>query len=332
MTTSISFVKSTADFNLYLANNKYIVANFTASWCGPCQASKPMIDQIYADSAFLKVEVVRVDLDSQQELARKYEITSVPTFLFIQNGQVIDRVSGINVKPGFDKLKQLADGDDSVIGRKGNGTSPEALGASTELKQIKDYVPKGYQILNDTIYFGDFQALNILPLNKSGSIRDIFLLEKDNSFIFSDADSQMLLYVPLVHISRVHSIILKIRKPESVCDETNLDAEECDEETQLPNLMKIWGNKMDILSFDDAAGDNNASHVEQIGETDDHCWYQCKLKYVRFQKVQSLNIFIDGDDEDNHTMVEKIAIVGVSGEEKDHHGLVEKLGVGEEEE
>lgn len=54
-------------------------------------------------------------------------------------------------------------------------------------------------------------------------------------------------------------------------------------------------------------------------------WYEIKLKYVRFQKVSSIDLFIDGDDDELHTLIDKIVIIGVDGESK-NQGKIEKLG------
>lgn len=332
--TGIQFVKSETDFDNYVSNNKYLVVNFTAQWCGPCQAIKPIVDQMYDSSEFQALEVIRVDLDTQQGLAGKYGITSIPTFLFMKQGNIVDKLTGAgNVRGGFEKLATMAKQDDPHAQRNGNGSSTDTTTSNnstgvSHLKEITKYVPKGYNVLNSTVYGGDFEALNTVPLQKDGHVKEVFDLNKDNTCIFSDADSQMLLYVPLTHISKIYSILIKTNKPIKSLENLNLDSDDLDE-IQLPNLIKIWGNKLNILSFDDAASNSTPQHLQSL-QLESDGWYECKLKYVRFQNVQSLNIFIDGDDDDNHTMIEKIAIIGIGGEEKDHHNMMDKL-TGEEE-
>lgn len=72
------------------------------------------------------------------------------------------------------------------------------------------------------------------------------------------------------------------------------------------------------MTFDDASHNATAAHAEHLGKPDDNGWIEAKVKYVRFQNVQLLNMFIEGDeDEDWHTLVERIVIVGVTGESKD---------------
>ncbi|KAG2731931.1 hypothetical protein G9P44_005518 [Scheffersomyces stipitis] len=333
---SIQFVKSTKDFDDYVKANKYLVANFTASWCGPCQSIKPIIDQLYTDTnaRYEHIEIVRVDLDSQQELAAKFQISSVPSFVFLESGAEVKRVTGANVPElisSLDELNKKAR-DDPQAGRAGNGATAEKLSESSVYKDIDQYIPKGFEALNGTIDFGGFEALNVVPLFKAESDADVknaFRLDykKEQSTVVSDADSQVLFYVPLLNISKVYSILLKFRPGKDIAKESDadaeleLDADELNDETQPPKLIKLWVNKNSILSFDDAASDSSAPHIEKIAIDGESVWYECKLKFVRFQNVQSLNIFIDGDDEDSHTTLDKIILVGVNGETKDQGKL-----------
>jgi len=64
---------------------------FYATWCGPCQSAKPFVTQIEAAG----VEVVRYDIDAQPEMARKYGVTSVPTFFICQCGKGDQRTQDI---------------------------------------------------------------------------------------------------------------------------------------------------------------------------------------------------------------------------------------------
>lgn len=311
---AINFVKSTEDFDNYVSNNKYLVANFTASWCGPCQAIKPLVDSIYSDQNYLKIEIVRVDLDSQSEIASRYNVTAIPTFIFFEAGNAVETIKGATpkIKDSIESFKNKAEQDPDAKVRAGNGGQVKK--DEPILKEIGQLVPKGYQILNDNIFSGDFEALNCESLNKTKSVKQLFDLNAKNG-IYSDADSQLLLYVPFTNISKVYLVLIKTSKVE-IDDNSNLDEDDLDE-CQYPNLIKIWPNKLGILSFDDAVSDKSPAHIEALSLSDG--WYECRLKYVRFQNVQSLNIFFDGDDSDYHTVVEKVVIVGVSGEEKEQN-------------
>ncbi|MEN6367708.1 MAG: thioredoxin family protein [Thermoguttaceae bacterium] len=69
------------------------VLAFTASWCGPCQRSKPFLAEIKASG----VDVQIVDIDEQPDLAQQYGVTSVPTFFVHVNGKSTLRTQDISV-------------------------------------------------------------------------------------------------------------------------------------------------------------------------------------------------------------------------------------------
>lgn len=326
---SIKFVTSAADLDAYLEGNRFVMVNFTALWCGPCQAVKPILDQLYIDpdQKYIGVEMVRVDLDTQRELSARYEITSVPTFLFFREKQVVERIKGANVPELIKQLDAFATQarETDAPPRSGNGRSVNPTTTTNPLvKEIAEYIPKGYEVLNGSIHFGEFESLNVHSLyNKE--IKEVFKLDSEfsESSVYSDADSQLLFYVPLMNISKVYSFLIKISNTHTE-EGSTLDSDDLKDESQRPNLVKVWLNQQSILSFDDATEDSNAPHIENIDVTAlKNDWYEIKVKFVRFQNVQSLNIFIDGDDEDYHTIVDKIVIIGVNGESKEQ-GKIQK--------
>ena len=73
---------------------------FNASWCGPCRQMKPVVSQLRRQGYHLR----DVDVDKHRKLASQYGIRSVPTFVFVENGQEVKRFSG-GTSP--EKLRQL---------------------------------------------------------------------------------------------------------------------------------------------------------------------------------------------------------------------------------
>ncbi|MGA2854719.1 MAG: thioredoxin, partial [Verrucomicrobiota bacterium] len=64
-----------------------VLVDFWADWCGPCKMIAPMLDEL-ADEYDGKVKIGKVNVDEHQGLAAQYNVTSIPTLLFIKNGQV----------------------------------------------------------------------------------------------------------------------------------------------------------------------------------------------------------------------------------------------------
>ena len=82
-----------------------IMVDFYADWCGPCQMLTPIIEELAGEYEG-KVRIIKVDIDESQEIAQEYAITSIPTILFIRQGEVVDKLAGFQSK---DALKEKLD-------------------------------------------------------------------------------------------------------------------------------------------------------------------------------------------------------------------------------
>ena len=69
---------------------------FTADWCGPCKKTRPIVEELNKDLSLINIKIV--DVDSEMELAKKFEIKSVPTFIVIENNEETNRVVGAQTK------------------------------------------------------------------------------------------------------------------------------------------------------------------------------------------------------------------------------------------
>ena len=101
---SVIHVKTIDDYNNVVKNagDKLIVLDFFATWCAPCRMIAPAYEELAASSDFgSKTIFLKVDVDQSPELAKKFEVMSMPTFVFVKNDKIVDRFSGASV----DKLK-----------------------------------------------------------------------------------------------------------------------------------------------------------------------------------------------------------------------------------
>ena len=71
------------------------VLYFTADWCNPCKKVKPIVEEMNEDS-MTKFQII--DVDSEMELTKKFEIRSVPTFILIKDGKEIKRTNGAQTR------------------------------------------------------------------------------------------------------------------------------------------------------------------------------------------------------------------------------------------
>jgi len=83
--------------NQVLENKKLVLVDFWATWCGPCRAIAPVIEEL-AEEFEGQVKVGKLDVDSNTVTASGYEISSIPTLLFFNNGQIVDRMIGASSK------------------------------------------------------------------------------------------------------------------------------------------------------------------------------------------------------------------------------------------
>ncbi|KAH7443242.1 hypothetical protein KP509_02G027000 [Ceratopteris richardii] len=74
------------------SSNKVVVVDFTATWCGPCRMIAPFYEELsekYSNLIFLKV-----DVDQLSDISAAYEVRAMPTFMFIENGAVVEKIVG----------------------------------------------------------------------------------------------------------------------------------------------------------------------------------------------------------------------------------------------
>lgn len=84
---------STEEFSSLIKENKVVLVDFWAEWCGPCKMIAPIIEQLasqYKD----KVVVAKVDVDAETVLSQEYGIQSIPTVLIFNNGEEAAREVG----------------------------------------------------------------------------------------------------------------------------------------------------------------------------------------------------------------------------------------------
>ncbi|MBN1492869.1 MAG: thioredoxin [Candidatus Omnitrophica bacterium] len=96
-----------ATFANEIATNELVLIDFWASWCGPCKRLTPVIDEL-SQRYQGKLKVIKIDVDNNQTITEKYEIISLPTLLFIKNGECLDTVTGFVPKATIiEKIESL---------------------------------------------------------------------------------------------------------------------------------------------------------------------------------------------------------------------------------
>lgn len=90
---------TTADFSSVIAgSDKPVLVDFWASWCGPCRALGPVVEQIGEEMAD-RLAVYKVNVDDEPDLATQFRIVSIPTLILFKGGQPVHTMVGNMPKP-----------------------------------------------------------------------------------------------------------------------------------------------------------------------------------------------------------------------------------------
>ena len=103
--SGVLHITSADEFNQIVKGsaNKLIVIDFSATWCMPCKMIAPAFEELSNPSGeFGNVVFIKIDVDEVPDLAEKYQVQAMPTFLFLRGDKEIDRFSGASVE----KLRQ----------------------------------------------------------------------------------------------------------------------------------------------------------------------------------------------------------------------------------
>ena len=85
-------------FESTIADNKLVLVDFWAPWCGPCRMVAPVLDEIAGEHGD-KVTIAKVNTDDNQAVASKHGIMSIPTMMLFKDGEKIDQMVGALPKP-----------------------------------------------------------------------------------------------------------------------------------------------------------------------------------------------------------------------------------------
>ncbi len=83
-----------SEFNDLINQNKPTLVDFFATWCGPCKMQSPILEQVKA-SVGDGANIIKIDIDKNEDLAMRYNVRSVPTLILFKNGEAVWRTVGL---------------------------------------------------------------------------------------------------------------------------------------------------------------------------------------------------------------------------------------------
>ncbi len=93
-----------SNFDHMVSSNNLVLVDFWAEWCGPCRMMHPVFARMA--KKYRHIRFARVNVDNSQDIAMRFGVQSIPTFIMFRAGQAVDRMIGAVGEPGIHMIAQ----------------------------------------------------------------------------------------------------------------------------------------------------------------------------------------------------------------------------------
>lgn len=90
---------TSSDFDKTISSQKLVLVDFWAEWCGPCRMMHPVFSRLA--KKYEHIKFARVNVDQAQDIAMRFGVQAIPTFIMFKDGQPVDRMMGAVGEPGI---------------------------------------------------------------------------------------------------------------------------------------------------------------------------------------------------------------------------------------
>ncbi|ORY11194.1 PITH domain-domain-containing protein [Clohesyomyces aquaticus] len=325
-------ISSPSQLSSLLSSSRVVVVNFYNERNAACKALAPVYDQLANGLSRSNVVVfAKCDAEQQLHIAQSYSVTVMPTFVIFKNGQQVQKISGANPQQLSDAIKRLAAEAEGGSSAQGFGEASSSAGGAWRGAEL----PRGYNDVTDQV---DVRGLDLLNSDSDfGNVRTLFETtmpttlaigkgkgaaagsEGKKDWVESDVDEQLMLYLPFTASLKIHTIHFTSCLPKSEDDE---------DIPMRPKTIHLYTNRQHNLGFEEAEDIPATQTIELKASDWDESTGTAKLelRFVKFQNVASLVIFVaDGDGDGEKTRIDRIRIIGDTGEKREI-GKLEKIG------
>ena len=87
-------IENNTDYKGLLKQDKPILLDFYADWCGPCQVLLPTVEKLSKEYEGT-IEIQKVNVDQNSELAKQFDVRSIPALFFLKNSEIVDKLNGV---------------------------------------------------------------------------------------------------------------------------------------------------------------------------------------------------------------------------------------------
>jgi len=263
------------------AGDKLVMIDFYADWCGPCTRIAPFIEELsrrHADVVFVKVNV-----DNCREVSQMYGVTAMPTFIFLKSLQKVGELQGANPEALEGKLAELMQGGGGAGAAAGGAAGGATGGCEVD----------GQMLLNE---FMDKKQVECLNQKDSNPVQNLFT---PGARLESDCDQQLIISITFNQPVKIHSLAFGAMNEDASATLEN-----------GPKKISLFTNHATTPDFSDVESLTPTQELDldpaALKDT------PIELRYVKFQNVSNLVIFVEENQEDSDelTIISSLRIIG----------------------